>query len=80
LKPKRTPYEIVWQVLDFCREPKKFSHIIQSCNLNTDSANRYLELLVSKKMLEHNEDLYRTTPEGFRYVELIEKIYFRIFQ
>jgi predicted transcriptional regulator len=78
LKPKRTAYEIVWKILDYCREPRKLTHIMQSCNLNTPTAKKYLDLLILKNMLSNNE-AYRTTSEGLRFLDLIEEVYFSLF-
>jgi predicted transcriptional regulator len=79
LKLKRTAYEIVWKILDYCREPRKLTHIMQSCNLNTPTAKKYLDLLVLKNMLSNNGEVYRTTGEGTRFLDLIEEVYFSLF-
>jgi predicted transcriptional regulator len=79
LKPKRTAYEIVWKILDYCKEPRRLTNIMQSCNLNTPTAKKYLDLLVLRQMLSMNGESYRTTREGSRYVELIEEVYLRLF-
>jgi predicted transcriptional regulator len=79
LKSKRTAYEIVWKVLDYCREPRKLTHIMQSCNLNTPTAKKYLDLLVLKNMLFDNGEVYRTTREGAKFLDLIEEVYFSLF-
>jgi predicted transcriptional regulator len=80
LKLKRTPYEIIWQVLEYCKEPKKLTQIIQGCNLNTNSATRYLNLLLTKELLLKVNDTYRTLKKGVTYLELIEKIYEALFK
>jgi predicted transcriptional regulator len=79
LTPRRTAYEIIWKIFDYCREPRKLTHIMQSCNLNTPTAKKYLDLLVSKNMLSLNDDHYKTTEEGLKYLELIEDIYLALF-
>jgi predicted transcriptional regulator len=79
LKLKRTAYEIVWKILDYCREPRKLTHVMQSCNLNTPTAKKYLDLLVLKNMLSNNGEVYRTTREGARFLDLIEEVYFSLF-
>jgi predicted transcriptional regulator len=79
LKPKRTAYEIVWKILDYCKEPRRLTNIMQACNLNTPTAKKYLALLVLRHMLSVNGENYRTTREGSGYVELIEEAYLRLF-
>lgn len=79
MKPKRTAYEIVWKILDYCKEPRRLTNIMQSCNLNTPTAKKYLNLLVLKQMLSMNDENYITTKEGSKYVELIEEVYLKLF-
>jgi len=70
---------MVWRVLEYCRSPRRLTHIIQSCNLNTTNAQTYLQLLVDKGMLEKTGDFYVTTSKGMRYIELIEGLYQALF-
>jgi predicted transcriptional regulator len=79
LKPKRTVYEIVWKILDYCKAPRRLTNVMQSCNLNTPTAKKYLDLLVLKQMLSMNEENYKTTKEGLKYLELIEEVYLKLF-
>ena len=79
MKPRRTAYEIVWKILEYCKEPRRLTQIMQGCNLNTPTANRYVDLLVHKNMLTINEECYKTTKEGLKYIELIEEAYLTLF-
>ena len=79
MKLRRTAYEIVWKILDYCKEPRRLTHVMQSCNLNTPTAKKYLDLLTLKNMLSVNEDYYKTTKNGLKYLELIEEIYLTLF-
>jgi predicted transcriptional regulator len=79
LKPKRTAYEIVWEVLDYCREPRRLTNIMQSCNMNTPTAKKYLDRLVLKQMLTTNGEHYKTTKQGLSYLALIEEAYLKLF-
>jgi len=79
LKPKRTPYEMVWEILEYCAKPKRLTHIIQGCNLNTNSAKRYINLLVRKGLLKEKGEYYLTTETGTKYLKLIEEVYKGIF-
>jgi predicted transcriptional regulator len=79
LKPKRTVYEIVWKILDYCKEPRRLTHIMQSCNLNTPTAKKYLDLLTRRNMLAVDDESYRTTRDGSNYLEVIEEAYLALF-
>lgn len=79
MKPRRTAYEIVWKMLDYCKAPRRLTNIMQSCNLNTPTAKKYIDLLVLRHMLSMNGENYKTTKEGLEYLELIEEVYLRLF-
>jgi len=79
LKLRRTAYEIIWKILGYCKEPRRLTHIMQSCNLNTPTAKKYLDILILKNMLSINEEYYKTTKEGLKYLELIEEVYLKLF-
>jgi len=80
LKPKRTPYEIIWEILDYCTIQKRLTHIIQGCNLNTYSARKYIDLLIRKGLITKDKDFYKTTEKGLKYLSLIKEIYREIFK
>ena len=79
LRLRRSHYEMVWQILDYCKIPQKITHIIQGCNLNSKSAKNYIDLLISKNLLEIIENNYKTTQTGYKYLKQIEEIYEAIF-
>jgi predicted transcriptional regulator len=79
LRLRRTAYEIVWKILDYCKEPRRLTHIMQSCNLNTPTAKKYTDLLLLKNMLSINDEYYKTTANGVKYLELIEEAYLKLF-
>jgi predicted transcriptional regulator len=80
LKPRRTIFEIVWNILDYCREPKILTHIMLYCNLNTPAAKKYLELLILRSMLSVEEDSYKTTSKGMEYLDLVQAAYLALFE
>ncbi len=79
LGTRRSRYEIVWEVLDYCREPRKVTQIVQACNLNSESVKGHLTLLVSKHLLRFTADYYETTEDGHRYLRTIEGLYDNVF-
>ncbi len=80
LKPRRTLFEIVWKILDYCKESRILTHIMLYCNLNTPAAKKYLELLIQRGMISANEDLYKTTGKGMEYLGVIEAAYLALFE
>ncbi len=79
MKPRRSIYEVVWEILTYCREPRRLTHIMMACNLNTESAKRYLSLLVEKGLLKKQDDEYVATEKGLRYVKLFRELYLELF-
>ena len=79
MKPRRSIYEVVWEILTYCREPRRLTHIMMTCNLNTESAKKYLYLLVEKGLLKKQGDEYIATEKGLRYVKLFRELYLELF-
>ena len=50
---RRTELEIISEVQDYCRTPKKKSHIMRTCNLCFNAFNRLIEKKVVR--LHHKE-------------------------
>ena len=70
---------MVWEILEYCIKPRKFTHIIQGCNLNTNSAKRYVDLLIDKDLLRKRGEYHKTTEKGMKYLKMIEEVYRAIF-
>jgi len=79
MKPRRSIYETLWEILRFCREPRRLTQIIQECNLNTIKAKKCLDLLLKKGLLEKKETFFVTTLKGEEYINLFNKLYEKIF-
>ena len=79
MKPRRSIYEVVWEILTYCREPRRLTHIMTACNLNTESAKRYLNLLIEKRLLKKQGSEYVATEKGMRYVRLFRELYLELF-
>ena len=80
MRQRRSIYEIVWDILTYCRTPRKVSEILLVCNLNTKAAEKYLELLVRKGLLVKQGNTYVTTNKGQDYIRLFNELYKRIFE
>ena len=79
MKPRRSIYEVVWEILTYCREPRRLTHIMMTCNLNTESAKKYLYLLVEKGLLKKQGDEYIATEKGLKYAKLFRELYLELF-
>ena len=80
MRPRRSIYEIIWDILTYCRTPRRISQILLVCNLNTKTAKKYLELLMRKGFLTKQGDEYVTTNKGLEYIELFNELYKKIFE
>jgi predicted transcriptional regulator len=80
---RRTPYEIYWEILVFCRTPRSFTGIINRCDLNSKTGQEYLDFLTSKGYLlavkEGEKTSYVSTERAAEYVELFTKLYQSVF-
>ena len=80
MRPRRSIYEIIWDILTYCKTPRRYSYILLACNLNMKTAKRLLELLIRKKLLVKQGDKYVTTDKGQEYIRLFNELYKRIFE
>jgi predicted transcriptional regulator len=80
---RRTPYEIYWEILVFCRIPRSFTGIINRCDLNSKTGQEYLEFLVTRgylmKELVGEKTTYAATERAPEYVALFSRLYQNLF-
>ncbi len=80
---RRTPYEIYWEILVFCRAPRSFTGIINRCDLNSRAGQEYLEFLVGRGYLsrvqEGEKTTYVATERAAGYTTLFSKLYQDLF-
>jgi predicted transcriptional regulator len=80
---RRSPYEIYWEILVFCRTPRSFTAIINRCDLNSRTGQEYIEFLASRDYLMAVKDggktLYASTERAGEYTALFTEIYRRLF-
>jgi len=79
----RTPYEIYWEILVYCRSPRTFTSIISRCDLNSKTGQEYLRFLVSRDYLAVTEaeerTTYQSTPKAAEYIALFSSLYQNLF-
>jgi predicted transcriptional regulator len=80
---KRSKHQIITQILTTCQEEYvNKTKIVYQAYLNFNTVVPYLDLLISKGLLEVSADkppLYRTTAKGekaLKSLRVIEEIYF----
>lgn len=71
---KREQIEIMAQILAFCIQTKRKTHIMYQNNLSHAQLKTYLTLLTSKKLLAHNSDSYMTTDTGHRFLKAFAQL------
>jgi predicted transcriptional regulator len=74
---KRSRNEIISQILEICKNGASKTKIVYQANLNFNSVNPYLDLLIKNDLIRVNEGraiLYETTPKGIRLMETIKQI------
>lgn len=83
MKGRRSPYEIYWEILVFCRTPRAFTAIINRCDLNSKTGQEYLEFLVARGYLTAERDgtrtLYAATDRAAEYTALFSELYRKLF-
>jgi predicted transcriptional regulator len=80
---RRTPYEIYWEILAFCRTPQSITAIINWCDLNSKTGQEYLDFLTGKGYLsavrEGDRTCYASTPKAAGYIETFTRLYQDLF-
>lgn len=80
---RRTPYEIYWEILVFCRTPRSITGIINRCDLNSKTGQEYLEFLTGKGYLsavkEGEKTSYVSTAKAAEYIDTFTRLYQSLF-
>ena len=74
---KRSRNEIISQILEICKNGASKTKIVYQANLNFNTVNPYLDLLIKNDLIRVNEGraiLYETTPKGIRLLERIKQV------
>jgi len=80
---RRTPYEIYWEILVYCKTKKTFTGIINRCDLNSKIGQEYIAFLCSKGYLAPDKDEgksgYIATEKAREYIALFTELYEKLF-
>jgi predicted transcriptional regulator len=83
MRSRRSSYEIYWEILVYCREPRSFTNIINRCDLNSKIGQQHLAFLVEKGYLTTEDSgdrtSYTATAKALEYTNLFSKMYGTLF-
>lgn len=71
---KRSRLEIIIDILKICGEETKKTSIIYKTNLNFLVTEKYLNILLKKKLVEKTENAYRITSKGRTFLNKAKEI------
>jgi len=81
---KRTLYEIYWEILTYCRNPRTFTSIVHRCSLNSDIAQGHIEFLLKRGFLcryeEDGGNLYETTEKAETFLDSFKGMYLELYR
>ena len=84
MKGKRTLYEIYWEILTYCRNPKTFTSVIHRCSLNSKIGQEHIGFLEEKGYLrrfeEDGQNLLKTTEEAKPFLNAFKEMYLELFR
>jgi predicted transcriptional regulator len=61
---RRTQYDIVFNILEFCLKNQKLTNIIHKCTLSWPQTKKYLIKINHYGLLEKQGKFYKTTEKG----------------
>jgi predicted transcriptional regulator len=83
MKGRRTSYEIYWEILVYCREPRTLTNIINRCDLNSKLGQEHLGFLQARGYLlvdrQGERTTYATTEKAQEYITLFSRMYGALF-
>jgi predicted transcriptional regulator len=80
---RRTPYEIYWEILVYCKSPRTFTAIINRCDLNSKTGQDYTGFLVGRGYLivtnDEGRTKYAASETAGEYTALFSRLYQQLF-
>ena len=61
-------------ILELAHQGILKTHIMYRANLSHDQLNKYLDILLTRQLLQQDESLYVTTARGHEFVETFHEI------
>lgn len=66
---KRSPSEIVAQIIEACLHGQRKTQIMYEVHMDFRTLDKYLKYLVEKGLLQKDRQTYKATERGKQYVE-----------
>ena len=83
MKGKRTLYEIYWEILTYCKNPRTFTSVVHRCSLNSKIGQEHIGFLEGKGYLkryeEEGQSLLKTTDESKSFLSAFKQMYLELF-
>lgn len=80
---RRTQYEIYWEILTYCRNPRSFTGIVHRCNLNSKIGQEHIMFLESKgflmRLMEGGQNLLKTTEAAQDFLDAFKEMYLELY-
>lgn len=74
---RRGKFEIINHILETAKSPKTKTSIVYGANLSFDQADKYLDMLIQKGLIEKVEGKntkYETTEKGHEFAQAYEEL------
>jgi len=71
---RRHKFDIIAEILKLSTNGMKKTQLVYSSNINFNMLNKYLEPLMAKGFIELSGGLYYTTPGGFEFLYMYDKL------
>ena len=73
-RKRRTREKIVFEILRECKEPALKTQIMERINLSFAVLNKYLDFLKERELIAKEEERYKTTEKGQKFVKAFERL------
>lgn len=72
---RRNNLDVIYEILLFCRKERQKTKIMYKCNLSYELLKKYINILVSRDLLEKSRDkYYHTTMQGLNFLNEYERM------
>jgi len=71
---RRSYIDVIARILEKAREPTLKTHLGYAARVTLTRVGRYIELMVSRGLLEREGNSYRATEKGERFLELYAEL------
>jgi predicted transcriptional regulator len=68
-KARRGKLEIIVDILTVCKDGALKTETVYKANLNFKRVDKYIPFLENRNLLEHSDNIYRTTDKGKEFLD-----------